>query len=332
MKRRQSFAAMGAAVAAVVFPGLAHAAYPERPITLIVPWGAGGGTDAVARIIAAELEKELKQPINVVNRTGGSGVVGHQAIASAAPDGYTLGILTVEIGMMRHAGLTQLSGTDYTPLALMNFDANAVFVRTDSPDQEREGTARRGTRQSRQDEGQRHRPGRHLAPGRSPAWLVDDKLPGNAIAWVPSQGAAPGLQDLVAGGVDVVSCSLPEARSLIDADKVRPLILLASKPDGIFPKVPLYTTPTGKDVERRRVARHRRPEGPAGGRERPAREHAQEDLRRQGLPGLPRFARLRRALCRSHGVRQVHGREGRQLRGRDEGSRHRQVTRRDAHP
>ena len=90
------------------FPGLAHAAYPERPITLIVPWGAGGGTDAVARIIAAELEKELKQPINVVNRTGGSGVVGHQAIASTAPDGYTLGILTVEIGMMHHAGLTQL--------------------------------------------------------------------------------------------------------------------------------------------------------------------------------------------------------------------------------
>ena len=89
MKRRQSLAALGAAATAMVFPGLAHAAYPERPITMIVPWGAGGGTDAVARIIAAELEKELKQPINVVNRTGGSGVVGHQAIASAAPDGYT---------------------------------------------------------------------------------------------------------------------------------------------------------------------------------------------------------------------------------------------------
>ncbi len=113
--------------------GLAFAAYPERPITLIAPWGAGGGTDAAARIIAAELEQELKQPINVVNRTGGSGVVGHQAIASAQPDGYTIGILTVEIGMMRHAGLDQLSSEDYTPLALMNFDANAVMVRADSP-------------------------------------------------------------------------------------------------------------------------------------------------------------------------------------------------------
>ena len=57
--------------------------YPDRPLTLIVPWGAGGGTDAVARMIAALMEKDLGQPVNVVNRTGGSGVVGHSAIASA---------------------------------------------------------------------------------------------------------------------------------------------------------------------------------------------------------------------------------------------------------
>src|SRR5439155_618958 len=78
----------------------AHAQYPQRPVQLIVPWGAGGGTDATARIIASLLERELKQPINVVNRTGGSGVVGHQAIASSPPDGYTLGMITVEITMM----------------------------------------------------------------------------------------------------------------------------------------------------------------------------------------------------------------------------------------
>src|ERR1700710_2739968 len=82
--------------------GAAQAAWPERPITLIVPWGAGGGTDATARIIGSRLEKELGQPVNVVNRTGGSGVVGHQAISSATPDGYTIGMITVEIAMMHH--------------------------------------------------------------------------------------------------------------------------------------------------------------------------------------------------------------------------------------
>ena len=78
----------------------ALAQYPQRPVQLIVPWGAGGGTDATARIIATLLEKELKQPFNVVNRTGGSGVVGHDAIAKATPDGYTIGLITVEITMM----------------------------------------------------------------------------------------------------------------------------------------------------------------------------------------------------------------------------------------
>jgi tripartite-type tricarboxylate transporter receptor subunit TctC len=90
--------------------GVAHAAWPERPIALIVPWGAGGGTDATARIIASLLEKDIGQPVNVINRTGGSGVVGHQGIAGAAPDGYIIGLITVEIAMMHWQGLTELSG------------------------------------------------------------------------------------------------------------------------------------------------------------------------------------------------------------------------------
>ena len=65
--------------------------YPSRPITMVVPWGAGGGTDATARIVAALMEKEMGQPVNVVNRTGGNGVVGHSAIATAPADGYKIG-------------------------------------------------------------------------------------------------------------------------------------------------------------------------------------------------------------------------------------------------
>ena len=61
-------------------PGFSQANYPSRPITLICPWGAGGGTDATARIIAQVMEQKLGQPVNVVNRTGGNGVVGHTAI------------------------------------------------------------------------------------------------------------------------------------------------------------------------------------------------------------------------------------------------------------
>jgi tripartite-type tricarboxylate transporter receptor subunit TctC len=174
----------------------------------------------------------------VVNRTGGSGVVGHQAIASAAPDGYTLGLITVEIGMMRHAGLTKLSHEDFSAIALVNFDPNAVMVRADSPIQDAAGLVAAA----------KANPGKLKASGTGQGgiwhlglagWLVEAKLAGNAIGWVPSQGAAPGLQDLVAGGVDVVSASLPEGRSLIEAGKVKPILLMSDKPDGLFPQVPL---------------------------------------------------------------------------------------------
>src|SRR3954469_18133703 len=126
--RRMLFAAALALATTFV-----HAQYPQRPIQLIVPWGAGGGTDATARIIGSLLEKELRQPINVVNRIGGSGVVGHQAIASATPDGYTLGMITVEITMMHHVGLTQLKYSDYTPIGLVNSDPEGFSVRADAP-------------------------------------------------------------------------------------------------------------------------------------------------------------------------------------------------------
>ena len=239
--------ALAGAFATAITAGMvapAHAAYPDRPITMIVPWGAGGGTDAVARFIASELEKDLKQPINVVNRTGGSGVVGHTAISSAAPDGYTLGLITVEIAMMKHVGLTTLGPSGFTPIGLVNFDPTALFVGTDSKIKDVKDLI----------EMAKANPGKLKASGTGQGgiWhlglagmLVDAKLPGNAVGWVPSQGAAPGLQDLVAGGIDLAACSLPEARSLVEAGKVRPIVLMSPEPDSVFPKVPLLKDATG---------------------------------------------------------------------------------------
>jgi tripartite-type tricarboxylate transporter receptor subunit TctC len=104
-----SLAGLGVAATAssVSSNSAAQSAFPDRPITLICPWGAGGGTDATARIVASLLERDMGKPVNVVNRTGGSGVTGHSAIATAAPDGYTLGMITVEITMMHWQKLTE---------------------------------------------------------------------------------------------------------------------------------------------------------------------------------------------------------------------------------
>ena len=221
-----------------------HAAWPERPITLIVPWAAGGGTDATARIVGALLEKELGQPVNVVNRAGGNGVVGHQAIAGAQADGYTLGMITVEISMMHHQGLTQLTPKNYTPLALMNVDPAAVSVSVASPYKNMDDLMK----------AIRANPGKLKASGTGQGgiWhlalagmLKDLKLEASAVPWVPSNGAAPAMLELAAGGVDIVTAALPEARSLIDAGKARPLAVMADAPAALYPNVPTLKSATG---------------------------------------------------------------------------------------
>jgi tripartite-type tricarboxylate transporter receptor subunit TctC len=221
--------------------------WPDRPITMIVPWGAGGGTDAVARMIASLMEKDLGQPVNVVNRTGGSGVVGHSAIASGAADGYTIGMITVEITMMHHQKLTELNPTSYTPIALVNLDPAGFQVRADSP-YKNMGDVLAAIKAAP--------PGKFKASGTGQGgiwhlalagWLRDAKVDPANVPWVPSNGAAPGLQDLVAGGIEFAPVSLPEARSLIDAGKVKSLAVMASQRSALFPNVPTLKEATGSD-------------------------------------------------------------------------------------
>jgi tripartite-type tricarboxylate transporter receptor subunit TctC len=245
---RREFTIAGAAAGAALGIGPALGQdYPVRPVTVICPWGAGGGTDATARIVAAVLEKQLGQPFNVVNRTGGSGVVGHSAIATANPDGYTLGIITVEISMMHWAGLTELTPRSYTPLALMNEDPPGVQVKADSPFK---------TVQELANAIKANPPGKLKASGTGQGgiwhlalvgWLQAMGLKADHVAWVPSNGAAPAMQDLAAGGLDLVTCSVPEGRAMIEAGKARSLAIMAPQRNPQFPNIPTLKESMGID-------------------------------------------------------------------------------------
>lgn len=244
LTKRQMIAGLAALLSTVAAPAMAQD-WPQGRVTLIVPWGAGGGTDATARMIGAQLEKRIGVPVAVENRTGGSGVIGHAAIASAAPDGQTIGVATLEIGTMHNLGLTDLDHTAYTPLGLYNSDPAAVFVHTRSdhtdigsllaaleaaPDREfkASGSAQGGVN--------------HLAMA---GMLMAAGMPAERVAWVPSEGAAPGLQDLAAGGVEVATASLPEAAALMEAGLIRPLAVFADDRLDIAPDVPTFTEATG---------------------------------------------------------------------------------------
>ncbi len=208
-----------------------------RPVQLICPWAAGGGTDRVARMVGILLEKELGQPVTVVNRTGGGGAVGHTAGATAAPDGHTLTIVTVELAMMHWMGLTPLTYREFTPVTLVNIDASGVQVAQDAPWKNLKELL----------DYVKANPGKAKASGTAKGGIWDlaragllktAGIPVDAMPWVPSTGAATGLQELVAGGVQVVTASLVEGRPMIDAKKVRALANMADARDPVFPDVP----------------------------------------------------------------------------------------------
>jgi tripartite-type tricarboxylate transporter receptor subunit TctC len=229
--------AVVALVAGVVSDAMAQAKYPSRPIQLICPWAAGGGTDRIARMVAILLEKELGQPVTVVNRTGGSGAVGHMAGATATADGHTITIVTVELTMMHWMGLTPVTYKEFTPVVLLNIDPAGVQVAASSEWR----TLKQLLDYVKANPGKAKASG----TGRGGSWdlarvgmLKTVGIPIDAMPWVPSTGAATGLQELAAGGVQVVTASLVEGRPLIDAGKVRPLAHMADKRDPAFPDVP----------------------------------------------------------------------------------------------
>ena len=133
---RRAFLAVTSAVLACAASTAAQAQYPERNITLIVPYGAGGGTDITARLLAKDLEAVLGKPVTVENRAGGGGWVGWGGLAAGKPDGYLLGYLNVPsmyAGYLDKSLGRKETLESFTPLMNHVLDYNVWAVKADSP-------------------------------------------------------------------------------------------------------------------------------------------------------------------------------------------------------
>lgn len=256
VSRRTFLAMTGAATAATACTGsvpiietgsltgsLQQNTDPNRPIQLIVPAPAGSRTDIVGRGVAAALEKHLGEPVAVVNPDGTSAAA-HAAIASSPPDGRTLGLITVDIATMHWRGLTQLSHRDFTPLALVGEDPAAIHVKTDG----RWQTAKDLTEHIRANPGALRVSGVarggiwHLS---TVGWLTAAGLGAEAMPWVAANGPPAALQDLNAGSVDVVVCSVPEVRATPDARATRSLAVMSGQRNPRYPDVPTLQEAVG---------------------------------------------------------------------------------------
>jgi tripartite-type tricarboxylate transporter receptor subunit TctC len=210
--------------------------YPSRPIELVVPFGAGGGTDILARVTAEAAKKHSSQPITVVNRPGASGSIGLTEVVNARPDGYKIAMVTVEMAIIPHMGIAKFSPeADFTPLVRLNADPVVLTVSATSPwktieemvdaakkskDPLKFGNAGTGGVS-------------HLA-----AVALAQKA-GTTFNHVPFQGNAPDVVALLGGHIDAVTASPSEVFSFVQSGKLRALAVLADQRlGGAFAQVP----------------------------------------------------------------------------------------------
>ncbi|MBQ3966468.1 MAG: tripartite tricarboxylate transporter substrate binding protein [Treponema sp.] len=210
--------------------------YPKKGITMICPWGAGGGTDAVLRAICGAAEKQLGQTITVENKTGGGGAIGHAAIKDAKPDGYTVGMITFELNSLPQQGLIDFTYADYDPLIRVNADAATLTVKADAP---------YNTVQEFVDYCKAN-PGKvsigNSAPGS--VWHIGAGLLANKtgidVKHVAFEGAAGAVTALAGGHIEAVSVSLAEVKSQLDAGNVKVIGIMDEKRPANYPDIPTF--------------------------------------------------------------------------------------------
>jgi tripartite-type tricarboxylate transporter receptor subunit TctC len=235
MWQRFSLVVAGLLALALVLPSPAPAAsFPDRDITLVVPWAAGGGTDTLARTLAKNAKKYFGVNMNVVNRVGGTGVIGMNSVATARPDGYTVGVITFHLSAYRLMGLSDLSYRDFDLIALLNRSPAGISVQANSPFKTLKDMV----------EYAKANPGLvtvgHAGPGQ--AWhlavaALAQKY-GLKFAYVPFDGAAPTRTALVGGHISVATTGMDEVLQFYKTKQVRILVANSLTRHPAFPDVP----------------------------------------------------------------------------------------------
>jgi tripartite-type tricarboxylate transporter receptor subunit TctC len=248
MKKRFLVIAMASTLTAVLLPQAASAqtpapmptgAWPNKPIKLIVQFAPGGTTDIIARTMSARLSQELGQPVVVENRPGAAGALGSDAVAKAAPDGYTIGMATVTSHAVNPAVFSKLPYDvmrDLSPITRLvavpnvmvinpnlgvNTMAQMVALAKSKPGKVSYGSAGQG----------------------SEANLMGELFNVTAqvqLLHVPYRGSAPAIQDAMGGTIDAVFDNLPSSLPFIQSGKLKALAVASNKRLALLPDVPTF--------------------------------------------------------------------------------------------
>lgn len=220
--------------AVFAFTSSAFAAFPEKDITLIVPWSAGGGTDTIARALVKNAEKHIGVNVNVVNKTGGQGVVGMGATKLARADGYSVGMITFGLSTYKLMGLSDMTYRDFELLQLLNQSSAALSVKADSQWKTLDDVMKYA----------KENPGivtlGHTGAGA--AWHLSAASLGVLhdveFNYIPFDGGAPTRTALLGGHVSLAATGIDEVKQLSEAGQVNILAANASARHPAFPDTP----------------------------------------------------------------------------------------------
>jgi tripartite-type tricarboxylate transporter receptor subunit TctC len=225
-----------AAVLSVAAPANAQDTWPSRPLTMVVPFAAGGPVDVLGRVVAQYLGEALGRPVVVENIAGAGGMSGSARVAQAAPDGYTFvlgSIGTHALNQTLYKRPLYNAATDFTPVALIADVPLVLLARKDLPANDLQGFISYARReQSRMQFGS----GGAGTSSHIGCVLLDQMI-GIDVTHVPYRGGGPALIDLIGGRVDYVCNILSTAVSPVEAGQVKPLATLSRERPPVMPKL-----------------------------------------------------------------------------------------------
>ena len=237
---RNKYALLAATASAAVLsvsPAVAQEKFPDRPVMFTVPFPPGGPTDAMARILATELTKELGQSVIVENKAGAGGNIGAEYLARAKPDGYNIMFGTsgpLAINHSLYKSIKYDPRTSFAPIIYVGYLPNVLVVKPDLP-------AKNVQELIALDKAQ---PGKlnfaSSGNGASShlAGVMFNNVAGTKLQHIPYKGTGPALNDLLAGQVDMTFTDILTAMPYIKTGKVRALGVATAKKSSAMPEIP----------------------------------------------------------------------------------------------